>query len=103
MLHKDIYYVAMHLCVYSTMLCHFIVCISLYRTVKLHLYVCSYYGMRLSNLIKETTYLLTYLQIISIITPLSLLRKQSAKQFLTVCPFWFILVKYLSFSFRCCL
>ena len=40
---------------------HFIVCISLYRTVKLHLYVCSYYGLRLSNLIKETTYLLTYL------------------------------------------
>ena len=24
---------------YSTMLCHFIVCFSLYRTVKLHLYV----------------------------------------------------------------
>jgi len=43
---------------YSTMLCHFIVCISLYRTVKLHLYVCSYYGLHVSNLIKETTYLL---------------------------------------------
>ena len=40
----------------------FIVCISLYRTVKLHLYVCWYYGLRLSNLIKETTYLLTYYQ-----------------------------------------
>ena len=48
---------------YSTMLCHFIVCISLYQTVKLHLHVCSYYGLRLSNLIKETTYLLTYLLI----------------------------------------
>ena len=43
---------------YSTMICHFIVCISLYQTVKLHLYVCSYYGLRLSNLIN---YLLTYL------------------------------------------
>ena len=41
------------------MLCHFIVCFSLYRTVKLHLYVCWYYGLRLSNLIKETTYLLS--------------------------------------------
>ena len=46
---------------YSTVLCHFIVCFSLYRTVKLHLYVCRYYGLRLSNFIKETTYLLTYL------------------------------------------
>ena len=44
---------------YGTMLCHVIVWISLYRTVKLHLHVCSYYGLRLSNLIKETTYLLT--------------------------------------------
>ena len=42
------------------MLCHFIVCFTLYLTVKLHLYVCSYYGLRFSNLIKETTYLLTY-------------------------------------------
>ena len=46
---------------YSTMLSHFIVCISLYRTIKLYLHVCSYYGLRVSNLIKETTYLLTHL------------------------------------------